>query len=801
MSVLWSKVWFDLWHNKIRTILVVLSISAGVFAVGTMFGMVDQLLSGMDASHRAVNPSHLIMWFTQRIDRNLADSLRKIPGVEGVEAYNQLTARYKLHPQDDWKTGLIAMRDDFENQRYDVTQLRGGQWPAGNDIGVERLTSQYYGLDIGDQVIFEIGGKREKALTITGKVRHPFVPPPQFGGEAVFFFSGQALELLNVPEGEFGSLFVRVKPYSAALARQVATDLKERLAKEGVGVAGTLYQDPDKHWGRVFVEGISLVLQLLAIISSLMSVVLVYNTLTSLITQQTHQIGIIKAIGGRSSTILKLYLTGVVIYGLLALLISLPLGAFLAFGLSRWFLNLFNIDYDTFQLSNQAVVLQVLAALAVPVLAAFWPVLKGAGVTVREAIASYGLGADFGSSWLDQAIERLGRALLSAPYAMALGNLFRRKGRLAYTQLVLVTAGCMFLLVMSLSSSLLQTLDTDLARRNYDLTLLFGEFQRADRTQAIAYNLGDVEKVELWFSHPASVLRGGKRAKEAGLGTDLVGLPADSDMYRPAVVAGRWLQPGDGRVIVMNQKTAEDNGIALGDTISVDLAELGRHEWQVVGMYRVVFSDAFNADPLYAPQPAVFEATKKYHQGGQLQVRLRTRTAEAASQAASQLKDLFKARNMKVVYSQTLYDLRQMAAQQFDTTLSMLLALAVIVAVVGGIGLMGSLSISVVERTREIGVMRAIGARSRTLLGMFLMEGVLQGALSWLIALPLSFLAGQPVAALLGRVMFNMSLAYEYNWQAVGVWLLVILVISSLASLLPARNAARVSVRDSLAYA
>ena len=100
---------------------------------------------------------------------------------------------------------------------------------------------------------------------------------------------------------------------------------------------------------------------------------------------------------------------------------------------------------------------------------------------------------------------------------------------------------------------------------------------------------------------------------------------------------------------------------------------------------------------------------------------------------------------------------------------------------ISGSGPMGSLSISVVERTRAIGVMRAVGAPSRTLMGIFVMEGILQGALSWLIALPLSLLVGQPVAALLGRVMFNMSLAYQYSWRAVGAWLLVILVISSLA--------------------
>jgi putative ABC transport system permease protein len=133
--------------------------------------------------------------------------------------------------------------------------------------------------------------------------------------------------------------------------------------------------------------------------------------------------------------------------------------------------------------------------------------------------------------------------------------------------------------------------------------------------------------------------------------------------------------------------------------------------------------------------------------------------------------------------------------------ITLLLALAVIVALVGGIGLMGSLSISVVERTREIGVMRAVGARSRVMLGMFLMEGVLQGVLSWAIVAPLSFALGKPLANALGQAMFSANLDYQYNLRAVMVWLVIILVISSLASILPARNATRISVRESLVYA
>ena len=799
MGVIWHKVWFDLWDNKVRTLLAVLSIAVGVFAIGAIFGMVDQLLTGMDQSHQAVFPSHINVYLSERIDRDIAIYLKRVEGVEDIEVLNQATVRYKINPEDEWQRGALVMRDDYEDQTYDIVQLREGQWPEKDNIGIERLSSQYYHIDIGDQVIFELE-KTDRALPINGKIRHPFVPPPQFGGDATFFVDAQGLERFGFPEGEFSQLLIRVEPYSLEFAKDVASEVKDRLAKQNLGVAVTFYQDPEEHWGRTFVEGINLVMQVLALVSLFTSVVLVLNTLTSLITQQTSQIGILKAIGGTTTTVIKVYLTGVLVYGLLALLISLPLGAFTAFGLTQWLLNLFNIDYEVFQFSNRAVTFQVMAAIAAPLIAALWPVLKGATITVREAIASYGLGSDFGSSWLDRAVERIGQRFLPSHYAVALGNMFRRKGRLVLAQLVLVTAGAMFLMVMSLSSSVTSTLDSEFKRRGYDTVIHFDGRERIDRAVTMAQALDGVEEAEVWFTQSASILRQGQRIKEAGLGAEINGVPIGSQMYEPLIVAGRWLQPGDDRVIVMGKEAADDNQIQLGDVVTLDLGELGEDDWQVVGLYQVIFGGGFATDSIYAPQDAVFAATKKYNKGGRLFVRTRFHSQDDIEAVTNQLKDLYRARNMDVFISQTAYEERQFADSQFNIVIGMLLALAVIVALVGGIGLMGSLSISVVERTREIGVMRAIGAGSGTMMGMFVMEGVLQGLLSWAMAVPVSFILGKRLANALGQTMFEANLDFAYNFEAVVIWLVMILVISTLASILPARNATVISVRESLAY-
>ncbi len=802
MGVIWNKVWFDLWHNKVRTVLAVLSIAVGVFAIGAIFGMVDQLLPGMDHSHQASQPSHISMTLSDRITQDTANRLKNIDGVDDIEVSNTVSIRYKLRADEEWQAGFLQMRDDYDEQKYDVLRLQAGTWPDNDNLAIERLSSAAFGIDLGDNVIFEMD-KTDRALSITGKIRSTFVHPPQFGGPAVFYTDAEGLERFNIPAGEFGVLLIRVTPYRADLAREVASEIKDRLGKEGVGVAFTTYQDPAEHWGRMFVEGLTVVLRVLAVIALLMSVVLVTNTMAALITQQINQIGMIKAIGGSTGVILTLYLTTVLIYGLLAFIMALPLGALVAFGLSQWFLNAFNIDYDIFQVSRRAVGYQAVAATLIPALAALWPVLTGATMTVRAAIATYGIGSDFGSNRLDRMVEQLGSRLLSSSYTIALGNMFRRKGRLTLTQLALIGAGTMFLIVMTLSTSLTYTLDTDLNRHNYDLHLGFEDAQSANRVMGMLRRVPSVAGAELWYTAPAAILKEGQRLKEAGIGAQVIGIPSGSDYYKPLLLVGRWFQPGEtGRVILISKDIADDNHIKVGDTITLNLFELGDAEWQVIGIFQVIFSDGFDTTPLYAPLEAVAAATKQYNEGTRLAVRTTRNEPIAVEAIFTQLKNLYEARNMdtNLYASSTTAQTRAEALNQFGFTTTMLLALAVIVALVGGIGLMGSLSISVVERTREIGVMRAIGARSRTVMGMFMMEGILQGLLSWLVSVLLSFSLFRPLANALGQAMFGANLDYRYNFGAVLIWLIIILMISILASILPARNATQISVRQSLAY-
>jgi putative ABC transport system permease protein len=802
MGVIWYKIWFDLWNNKTRTLLAVLSIAAGVFAVGAIFGMSELLMTNLDESHHEAAPPHINVSLTTPIDKDTILNLKDVPGVEDVDPYNTIMIQYKLHPEDaTWRQGVIYMRGNFDEQKYELVTLRQGQWPAQkNEIGIERMAAQFLDIGVGDKVTIKIGDN-QRTYPITSFIRHPFVPPPQFMDLAFFFMNAEGLERFDIPDGKYANFYVRVTPYSADYAKEVATAIKDKLAKQGIGVGAFVYQDPDKHWGRAFFEGITLIQKLLALICVAISAILIFNTLSNLITQQTNQIGILKAIGGGTWTIIGIYLVSALLYGVLALMIALPLGAIVASKVTGIFLGLFNIDYGVFEVSKEAILFQVASALAAPLLAGLPPVLQGARLTVRQAIASYGLGGDYRSGRLDHLVEGIGQRWLPSYYATALGNMLRHKGRLLLTQLVLIAAGGGFLIVMSLISSLSLTLDNYFARQHYDTLIQFSENQRSSRVLSLVQSVAGVEQAELRLFQAASMFTAGQLTKEAGIGSFMEGIPSDSDFYSPLIVSGRWFAPGDRRVIVITRDSAKRNNIQIGDTVTLDLGEMGEDEWQVIGLYEPVFISDYVPETIYAPLEAMYQTTKKYNQGSYLYIRTISNDAASVTALTTQLKNMYEARNLKTAGSQTQPDLRNTYQWQFSTVVYMLLALSVIVALVGGLALMGTLSIAVIERTKEIGVLRAVGARSRTILGIFIMEGLLQGWLSWLIAIPISFLASPVVANQLGIAMFGATLDYRYDWLAAAIWFIVVSIISVIASILPARGAANISVRDSLAYA
>ncbi len=287
----------------------------------------------------------------------------------------------------------------------------------------------------------------------------------------------------------------------------------------------------------------------------------------------------------------------------------------------------------------------------------------------------------------------------------------------------------------------------------------------------------------------------------SGPGSDfdinLRAIPADTQLFTPVLTAGRNLVPADGHAVLLNQKLAGRMGVRLGDHIVIDLGDLGKSTWTVVGLIFDLAGRDQNTAYLY--RDVLNQDINQVGRASVAEIRMGTKTLAAEAAMEQDLRDFFEKQHVDLGSSQTALKDQQQANAQFSILTTLLLIMTFLIAVVGSFGLSGTLSINVLERRREIGVMRAVGASSADVGFIFVGEGLLLGVISWATAVPISLLAGQYFVEALGTVI-KFPAVYHYSPSGLWIWLGVVCTLSLLASWLPARRATRISVRESLAY-
>ena len=181
-------------------------------------------------------------------------------------------------------------------------------------------------------------------------------------------------------------------------------------------------------------------------------------------------------------------------------------------------------------------------------------------------------------------------------------------------------------------------------------------------------------------------------------------------------------------------------------------------------------------------------------------VRTEQKDGQSQAEMAKALEKRLKESGIKVNQSMTKNVLASSWAGQFDFLIAFLLAMAAMTALIGGLGLAGMMSLNVMERTREIGVMRSIGASNSMIGGVVVTEGLLIGIISWALAIPLSIPMSLAFDAILGQAFFDQPLDFIFSPLGVIGWLAIVAIVSVVASLLPAYRATKMSVRETLAY-
>jgi putative ABC transport system permease protein len=339
-------------------------------------------------------------------------------------------------------------------------------------------------------------------------------------------------------------------------------------------------------------------------------------------------------------------------------------------------------------------------------------------------------------------------------------------------------------------ASLLTTLDQFTTYLNHDVSVDFDGAYHAHWIERKAMYVPGVAAAESWGSSNARRVRPDGSEGSSFL---LNAPPAETSLLQPIILEGRWLRPDDKHAIVLDTDVVKNEpDIRLGDEIvlKIERRETTRH---VVGIAQTTLSATFI-------RLGTGYVNRSLEPTSSLRIQTAQHDATFQSSVAAALQDRYDISGIPTTSIRTTSATHEAIRYQFNILSIFLSIVATLLVIVGALSLMGTISMNVHERAREIGVMRAIGASNRAVLQIFVVEGICVGVLSWPIGAVLALPISKVLSTIVGDEFTGTPLSYTFSLSGALFWLVLVAILAALASLLPAWSATRLSVHEVLSY-
>ncbi|MFL6275232.1 MAG: ABC transporter permease [Blastocatellia bacterium] len=808
MTAYRQKMIRDFRQEGTRTVMVVLAIALGIAAFSAVLSSYAILTRELDKGYLATNPASATLR-TDAINDDLLAAIQEDSDLSDAEPRRVVTGRIKTGPVE-WRNLILFVVKDYGDIRVGKLNPEQGAWPpATGELLIERDAFQVAQARIGDPVTVRTANGKEQTLRVTGSVHDVGQAQARMENLVYGYITLETLKLLGEePYLDQLNILVAQDRYNEAHIRRVAESVKQTIESRGHTLRRIDIPRPGKHPHTDIMGLLLLSMSSFGLFALLLSSILVVNLLAALMSAQVRQIGMMKAIGGTRWQIARIYLGQALLLGTAAIIVALPLGILGSRALCRYMAIFLNFDITSFAVPVWVYLCIAAVGLIVPLLAAAYPVWRGSGISVREALADFGVSQDaFGSQWLDRWLARMSG--VARPLLLALRNSFRRRARLALTVTTLAASGVFFMSALNVRASLINTLDRLFATRQYDLTVNLGSLVPLDKVERAIGNTAGVQRMEGWITTegaipgpddaPASESHNGLHGGGASGGErfTVVALPPETTMFKPDLIEGRGLLADDTDAVVINTALAgKSSRMKIGNTVELRIGP-AQTVWRVVGIAREPFSSA----TAYIPRAYLEQAGGHAGVVNNLRLALEKTDPVAISRTLVSLDRNLEQEGIRATSSASKGDSRYGFDQHMVMIYVFLIVMSGILAGVGGLGLTTTMSLNVLERRREMGVLRAIGAPPAVVWLIVVAEGAVIGFLSWALAA----LVAWPVSKALGTFMVAMMLksGFSFSFEPSGllIWLAVSILLSTVASFVPAWHASRLTVREAIAYA
>lgn len=791
------KAYRDVTKRRVRSLLTLLGILIGVGGVVAIVSTGQNLARAQQAAYANASQADISFW-VWNAPASLPRALNEVDNVSAAELRVDFFTRCRWDRAENRPDLEPGARDvylhgvaDFDHMLVDQIALRAGRFPKDGEVVIEQSALDLAPLRFGDTLTCRgNSGEADRKFTLVGSIQTPNYPSAALLDYVTLYApSGDVIRMLNAT----GANGLRVKVNDMAQVADTSREISQLLDRRQIQRDAPVVRDPGNYLGKRELDALLALLAIFSVVGLVTSGFLVANTLAAIVTEQVGEIGTLKALGGTRAQVMLLYLLSALIYGAVGTLLGLFGGAFASWRLMVFIGTLLNLSVD-FQVSPTGIALGTAVGILVTLLAGMIPALSATRISVKRALESYGITPTYGAGKLDRLLQRI--VVLPPLAAMSVRNLARRKSRALVTMVVIGVAVATSLAAQAVSASVDIAIDDLFRTYRADAWVWFGEYV-GDNMRAALTTVDGVEKAEVWSLQNAWVSTDpADKGARASARARIWGLPADTTLYEPNLQQGRWYDAGASDEAVISTDLVESLGVSLGETIQVDTAGDLR-TFRVVGITidNSVFLGSEVAGKVFLPEAVVAKMQGREGWATFFAAGFTRHDVDGVQAQLDAIAQKFK--RYQIGSDSAVREVKGAKDQTRILTIA-LAAMSVLVGLIGALGVVNTITLNVLERRREIGVLRSVGASDANVMQAFFTEGLAFGIGGWLIGIVL----GYPLGLLLTRVMESVlfHLNYVFTLQMVLVSLGFALLITAGASLIPALAAARMRVKEVLRY-
>ena len=788
----------DLTSDYSKNFMLVLAVAIGVFGIGSILGGYSVIKREMTDNYMSTVPASATIEIEEGITEDLLDSVKQFPGIKEAERHATLVARMKVG--EKWYPLLLFIIDDFTDKRTNkVYHITGETEPPTGTMLVERTAFVVMQAKEGDELIIKTPHGQPYKIKLSGTVHDPGLAPAWQEQSGYGYITLSTLQMLGETQG-FDQLRILVskQPDSRKHIIEKAQAVSEQLKLAGYNIHEIQVPPPGRHPHQSQMSAVMSIFIVFSFLILILGSILVATSMATLMVKQIRQIGVMKTIGANSSQITRLYLVMIVLLCIVALIIAIPLSRLAASGFYNQIAVLLNLEIRDASMPFWVPALQIGSGIIIPLIAAAFPVIRGSRISVKNALDNYGVaqGNMGNKSW---AVRFSQLDFFSETFRLSIRNVFRQRSRLTMTLGLLAAGGAMFMTAMNVSKAWEENLKRIYTQRLYDLEVRLNSSVPTDSLLDKIMAIPGVSVAEGWSHSPTSISKDNAfevthTYPDKGHGSfTMQALPIPTKMLNLTVVEGRWLTNKESNDVVLNQ--AARGSLKIGERVSLSI-DGKPSEWNVIGFTEDVGSPA----SAYVSLEVFSRRTNTVSQTKMLRISYADRSKENAVRKNREIEGLLEKENISVSSTIPVWLLHNAVAAHMKVLVNSLLAMAILMALVGTLGLMSTMSMNILERTREIGIMRAIGATPKKISALIVWEGLLIGSMSIFIAFALSLILSTYMGRLIGNMAFRTPLSLTISGLALGIWILIVILGSYAATLYPARRANKITTREALAY-